>query len=75
MSGRYLEDLIDEFRRGVVEAALIAEDYKPSRAARRLGITREYLYKLRRRYGLPIADPKQEPSIPKDFRARLESAK
>lgn len=66
-----MEDLVHEYRKRVIEAAMRAEENRPSRAARRLGISRERLFKLRKRYGLPIS-PSGEREIPADFRERLK---
>lgn len=68
--GETLESLVDAFRAHVVAAA-IARRETQKRTAERLGITREGLYKLRRRYGLPIAPVDKGRPIPADFRGRL----
>lgn len=69
--GESLAGQVHAFKRGLI-AATIEEAPTMAEAARRLGITREGLYRLRKRYGLEI--PTQTIGIPADWRERLEAA-
>jgi DNA-binding NtrC family response regulator len=68
-AGESLASLTDEFQRQVIVATLKREK-RCTRAARALGITREWLYKLRKKFGLPIEQADERP-IPEDWRERL----
>ena len=63
-----LDSLVRKFQRQVIVERIERETTMKS-AAESLGLTREGLWKLRRRLGIPI-EPQEKP-IPDDWRERL----
>lgn len=66
-----LDSLVIDFKRIVVKSVLDRHVTAAS-AAKELGMTREGLWKLRKRLGLDV--PSQAKPIPDDWRERLEAA-
>lgn len=70
--GMTLHEAMEVFQKLVVESTLIAEQ-SPAKAMRKLGVSQMGLWKMRRRFGLPIGKRggHRETPIPDDWRERL----
>jgi len=66
-----LAEAVAEFKRRVVKATIESHPTNGA-AARSLGITREGLWKLRKRHGIHV--PSQTKAVPDDWRERLDAA-
>lgn len=71
--GMTLREALELCERLLVESTLLECGSMPA-TAERLGLTREGLWKVRRRVGMPVRQPAGEKPIPDDWRARLEAA-
>lgn len=72
--GMTLREALELCERLLVESTLIECGSMPA-TAERLGLTREGLWKIRKRVGMPRIQAPHEKPIPDDWRERLEEAR
>ena len=68
--GMTLREAMDVLERLVVEATMARHGGRVRDAAQALGVTREGLYRMRQRLGMPVRSGKDR-AVPADWRERL----
>lgn len=72
--GMTYDEAVSLCERLILDATLCKANHSITKAAKRMGVSREGLYKRRKRLGLDI-DPGGQKPIPENWRERLEATR